>query len=101
MRDVQSEPRDEIVCRARVDPSCYHGRTIEEVGLEEAMDTWREDGTYDQADAGPGGLVESIVCDPCYVTLMPYSPSKLLLRAEIPDAIRAYREMHPTIPGTT
>lgn len=99
MRDDRPEPRDEIVCRARIDPSCYHGRTIQEVGLEEAMDTWREDGTYDQADAGPGGLVESIVCDACYVELMPYSASRQLLRAEIPDAIRAWHEMHPTIPG--
>lgn len=93
--------RDEIQCRARVDPDCYHGRTIEEVDLVEAMDTWRDEGTYELADSGPGDLVESVVCDPCYVRLMPYSPSRRLLTAEIPDALRAYREKHPTIPGTT
>lgn len=100
--------RDLIVCRARVDADCMHGRDGRRSELNEAMegedDDWRDDGTYRVGLIDPTDLTsvgESIVCDACYVALMPYSATRQLLNAEIPGAIRAYREMHPTIPGTT
>lgn len=68
-----------IKCRAKVDKHCLDG-SKEWAGKE--MDG---DGTWDG---------DSIVCDYCYVTLMPYSPSRRLLTDEIDNAIALYRSKH-------
>ena len=67
-----------IACRGRIAKACLNGQP-EEVAFEEGMS---EDGTFDG---------QSIVCDPCYVALMPLTPSGRGLLAELPAAIAAAR----------
>lgn len=68
--------KETIVCRAWLPGvGCYGGSS-------RARGTMAEDGTYDGA---------SIVCDACYVALMPLTPSGQGLLAELPAAITAYR----------
>lgn len=67
-------PRYVIVCRAQVDPDCYHGSpTARQFDEDLPMD---EDGTYDGS---------SIVCDACYIALG--TP----LNADLPAAIARAR----------
>lgn len=74
-----------IRCRAKVDPACYNGKptSTQFFGEDEPM---TEDGTY--LTDSEGG---SIVCDPCYIKLMPLTPSGRALNNELPAAIAAAR----------
>ena len=65
-----------IHCRAHVSRDCEHGRP--EVPESEM---WT-DGTYDGA---------SIVCDFCFMALMPLTPSRRALNHELPAAIATAR----------
>lgn len=67
-----------IKCRAKVSPNCLNGRPAS----TEAPP--HEDGTYD-------GMTETIVCDACYVAVMPFTPSGMGLTAELPAAIAKAR----------
>lgn len=70
-----------IVCRARVSEDCYQGRpTSVQFGKDLPLD---EDGTFDG---------RSIVCDACYVTLMPLTPSGRGLHHELDAAIADARK---------
>lgn len=72
--------RHKIVCRARVSDACYDGQpTTKQFGEDDPMD---DDGTFDGS---------SIVCDACYVALMPYTRSGQGLAHELPGAIRHLR----------
>jgi hypothetical protein len=65
---------NEINCRAQVSTQCFHGRPIvAQFGFEGTME---DDGTYDIA-------TNSIVCDACYIKLMPFTPSGRALRDEV------------------
>jgi len=65
-----------ISCRARVASSCLDGQpTRKQFGDNLPM---AEDGTYDGA---------SIVCDACYIALMPLTPSGRGLNHELGAAI--------------
>jgi hypothetical protein len=66
-----------ISCRAKVSKNCQDD-TKEIKGME-----MYEDGTWNG---------ESIVCTPCYIDLMPLSPSKRLLADEIEPTIRLYHD---------
>jgi hypothetical protein len=67
-----------IVCRARLgDQACYHGRREDP---EQPMD---DDGTWDG---------RSVICDACYVALMPFTRSSQALADELPGAIAHYRD---------
>jgi len=69
-----------IICRARISQACQHDWASEDAyGEDEQM---RDDGTWDG---------ETVVCTPCYVVLMPYTPSGRGLTEELPDAIEAAR----------
>jgi hypothetical protein len=76
-----------IVCRARVDPECYHGQPTAVQFLDENL-PMTEDGTYE--NDGEGG---SVVCDPCYIRVAPLTPSGRALLHELPEAIRMARSM--------
>lgn len=67
-----------IACRARVVAGCYDGTpTRRQFGDDLPMD---EDGTYDGS---------TIVCDACYVYLVPRTPSGQGLHHELTAAIAA------------
>jgi hypothetical protein len=71
---------EKMVCRARIAGSCLDGRQMsEELGYEGTM---ADDGTYDG---------ESIVCDPCYLVLLPFTPSGAGLTHELNPAIERAR----------
>lgn len=69
-----------IWCRANVAPDCYDGRPAK--GLYPDDDP-AEDGTYDRHG--------TVVCDACYVLLMPLTPSGQGLNSELPAAIERFR----------
>ena len=70
-----------IKCRAKVSHECLDGKPTElQFGEDGPLGL---DGTYDG---------ESIVCDCCYVELMPLTPSGAGLHAELPEAIATYHE---------
>lgn len=70
-----------IVCRARVSAACLHEQpTAGQFGEDGPLS---EDGTFDGT---------SIVCDPCYIALMPLTPSGQALNHELPDAISQARK---------
>ena len=69
-----------IRCRARVHERCYDGRPTE-VQFDEDL-PMSEDGTWDG---------ETIVCDACYVALMPHTASGRGLRHELDGAIAKLR----------
>lgn len=71
-----------IRCRARVSHYCEHGRPVSDV--YEAPDWEKEDGTYNR-------LSETVVCNQCYVKLMPLTPSGQALNHELELAILAAR----------
>lgn len=67
-----------IICRARVSRDCFHGHPSEaQFGEDLPLD-----GTFDGT---------SIVCDACYVKLMPLTPSGRALHHELPAAIERAR----------
>lgn len=69
-----------IKCRARVSTECFHdSESRRQFGYDAPLD---EDGTFDG---------ETIVCDPCYIKLMPHTPSGSGLNHELPDAIAHLR----------
>lgn len=65
----------DIVCRARLDSDCLHGVA----GDPDAP--MPEDGTWDG---------KSIICDPCYIRLMPFTKSGQALHHELDEAILVY-----------
>jgi hypothetical protein len=70
-----------IKCRARISARCLDGQpTRKQFGEDLPMG---EDGTYDG---------QTIVCDACYVALVPLTPSGQGLNRELSDAIRRARE---------
>jgi hypothetical protein len=76
-----------IRCRAQLaDVACLDGRPLErqfgERDDDEPEHRLADDGTYDGA---------TIVCDPCYIALMPFTPSGQGVMHELPAAISAYR----------
>jgi hypothetical protein len=64
-----------IICRAKVNDDCLDATELEGDNHVE------EDGTYDG---------ESIVCDSCYISIMPFSKSGQALTDEIDSAIHSY-----------
>lgn len=71
-----------VVCRARIIQGCHHGRTEQAVYERESM---RSDGTWDG---------RSVICTPCYAALLPYTPDEMGLLADLPQAIRLYKDAH-------
>jgi len=72
-----------IRCRAQVADGCLDGEpTSRQFGDPDEDLPMSEDGTWEVDDG-----VETIVCDPCYVALMPLTPSGAGLRDELPAAI--------------
>ena len=67
-----------ISCRAQVASDCQHGHSAK--GIYEDGDP-SEDGTWDWRN-------NTVVCTPCYIVLMPYTPSGQGLNSELPEAIR-------------
>ena len=74
-----------IRCRARIDDYCLHG------SFDDPDNPWQEDGTYDRP-------TNTIICDSCFCTLMPYTPSGQALNHELPDAIRNVRRLNEVAP---
>lgn len=70
-----------IECRAKVVDDCLDGEPFERQ-MPDHEEGMREDGTFDG---------ETIVCDPCYVALMPFTPSGVARNDELPAAIETYR----------
>ncbi len=70
-----------IRCRAKISPACYDGKptSTQFFGEDEPL---TGDGTWLRDDKGG-----TIVCDPCYLGLMPLTPSGRALNHELPDAI--------------
>lgn len=64
-----------VHCRARVSVDCENG--------EEPYYDQEEDGTWNG---------ESVICDPCYIKLMPYTPSGRALLDEIDEALEEIRQ---------
>lgn len=73
--------RQNIFCRARLENDCLHGQPDD--GHFDCNEGMKDDGTFDG---------HSIVCTPCYVRLMPLTPSGQGLNHELHDAIRLYRQ---------
>ena len=75
-----------LICRAQVAPDCLNGRPIEECGYEKPLYEL-EDGTYESVSM-------SVVCNPCYVDLMPLTPSGQALLHELDTAIKHVHDGH-------
>jgi hypothetical protein len=75
---ARSEPY-RIRCRAKVTGECYDGDPTAKQFFGQDL-PMSEDGTFDGT---------SIVCDACYVYLMPRTPSGRALHHELPAAIEA------------
>jgi hypothetical protein len=84
-----------IRCRAKLpDADCYDGSPMTRqmpVEPDEDDPTMAEDGTFDG---------RSIVCDACYVRLMPFTRSGQALHDELPEAIATYRLNAEFVRGT-
>jgi hypothetical protein len=76
-----------ITCRAQISKSCYQGKPSAFQFGEDLPLT--EDGTFEVWDGVP-----TIVCDACYVALMPLTPSGSALTHEINPAIQEWRARH-------
>lgn len=75
-----------IICRARLSDFCLHGERIDAY-YEEPL--WEmDDGTYDPASA-------SVVCNVCYVDLMPLTRSGQALLSELEEAIHQHHNASP------
>lgn len=68
-----------IYCRAQICAECLDGKPTADQFFGEDLPQW-EDGTYREFDS-------SIVCDPCYVKLIPLTPSGQGLTNELDAAI--------------
>jgi hypothetical protein len=83
-----------IVCRAKVMPGCWDGEPTSHQFFGQDL-PMSEDGTFItgpvEQDDGQLVVMESIVCDPCYMYLMPRTPSGKALNHELPAAIEAIR----------
>jgi hypothetical protein len=68
-----------VACRARIAQGCTDGKpTLEEFGEDLPLE---EDGTYQDG---------SIICNSCYIRLMPHTPSGQGLLHELPAAIQKF-----------
>lgn len=78
-----------IKCRAKLSNICLDGQptTKQFEGQDLPLS---EDGTFDG---------DTIVCDPCFIVIMPYSPSGRALRPEIEEAIDQARYIRRGRPG--
>lgn len=72
-----------IRCRAKVSQGCLDGTP--EFDVYGSVGGDMEDGTWDAATG-------TIVCTPCYIVLMPLTPSGQGLNRELPEAIRRAKE---------
>ena len=79
-------PDHYIHCRAKLTPTCYDGQPSATQFGDDIHQ--KEDGTWEDSFDDPRG---TIVCDDCYVRLMPFTRSGSALLHEIPDAIEVYR----------
>jgi hypothetical protein len=71
-----------IRCRAQLEADCYDGSPMSrQTGEDDAV--MADDGTF---------TGRSIVCDACYVRLIPLTRSQQALNDELPEAISCYRE---------
>lgn len=75
-----------IVCRAKVSTACLNGQSTR-LQFGEPDLGMAKDGTFDG---------ESIVCDSCYIKLMPHTPSGRALHHELDDAIATVRLLEGT-----
>jgi len=76
-----------IVCRAKLEDDCYDGSYMSRQLQPDPSDSgddslMSEDGTYDG---------RSIVCDRCYIRILPLTISGAALYDEIDEAIDTYR----------
>lgn len=78
---------DRIKCRARVADDCLHGCQPDLVYEDGDM---TEDGTYQEHD-------RTLICEPCYVVVMEFSPSGRGLHSELPVAIARARQANGAI----
>jgi hypothetical protein len=83
-----------ITCRAKVTPGCWDGELTSHQFFGQDL-PMTEDGTYTcgpvEQDDGQQLVTGSIVCDPCYMYLMPRTPSGKALNHELPPVIAAIR----------
>lgn len=79
-----------IDCRAMLEDDCLHCRPLS--AQAEDMRRMSEDRTWDPE-------TRTIICDPCYVRLVIFTPSQQGLTAELPAALRFYREQQEYIRG--
>jgi hypothetical protein len=82
-----------ICCRAKVSAGCFDGQPTARQFFGDDLPQ-DEDGTYQpsEVDAERGDPAKgTIVCDPCYIALMPLTPSGKGLNSELPEAIEAAR----------
>lgn len=86
-----------IKCRARVSERCLHDQpTAKAFGEDLPLS---EDGTFapPTREEAQQGLPGTIICDPCYITLMPHTPSGKGLHHELDEAIAKVREVQPGV----
>lgn len=79
-------------CRARISPDCEHGAE---------RPNWQHDGTYRvtrERDAVTP-FRDSIICNACYVYLMPFTPSGHALLHELDDAVASVRKRQKASPS--
>lgn len=79
-----------ILCRAQLEDDCYDGSPASRQFGEEGVGM-EEDGTY----LAEGNYANTIICDACYVRLMPLTPSGAGLTHELHPAINRYHAEHP------
>jgi hypothetical protein len=72
-----------VNCRARTSASCFHGHPVDQHYDPPDYDV--EDGTFQHSSL-------SVVCDACYVELIPLTPSGQGLIHELDFAIQEARE---------
>lgn len=70
-----------VICRARLSHNCDHAKNEDAVYPPDSP--MASDGTWDG---------RTVICTPCYVRLLPYTPSGQGLLEELPQAIAAYRD---------
>lgn len=88
-----------ISCRAKLNDQCWNWKPTEYQFGEDLPQS--EDGTFEPlmgcgpnpepiGDSGDG----TIVCDPCYSTLMAWTPSGRGLNHELAEAVSRYKKEH-------